>query len=59
MKRTHQLIKLKVETVQNLKRLMAEMGLGSIDELINMMIRLTDKHRLVLKEVGWKLNTER
>jgi hypothetical protein len=53
MKRTHQLIKLKAETVQDLKRLMAQTGTASLDELINSMIHLTDAHRLGLKEVGW------
>ena len=53
MKTTHQLIKLKVETVQDLKRLMDQMGKGSLDDLVNSMIHLTEAHRLGLKEIGW------
>ena len=53
MVRTHQLIKLKIETVQNLKRLKSEMGLASLDDLINEMIRVTDEYRIVLKGAGW------
>ena len=53
MERTHQLIKLKVGTVRNLKRLKTEMGLNSLDALINTMIRVTNEHRLVYKNTGW------
>ncbi len=53
MARTHQLIKLRIGTVQNLKRLKTEMGLASLDDLINTMIRLTDEYRFVLKGAGW------
>ena len=53
MERTHQLIKLKVGTVQSLKRLKTEMGLNSLDNLINTMIRVTNEHRLVFKNKGW------
>ena len=53
MERTHQLIKLKVGTVQSLKRMKLEMGLNSLDSLINTMIRVTNEHRLVFKDSGW------
>ena len=53
MKRTHQLIRLKLETVKDLKRLKADSGHVNLDNLIVSMIRLTDAHRLGLKEVGW------
>jgi hypothetical protein len=53
MERTHQLIKLKVGTVKNLKHLKTEMGLNSLDALINMMIRVTNDHRLFYKNTGW------
>ena len=53
MERTHQLIKLKVGTVRNLKHLKTEIGLNSLDSLINMMIRVTNGHRLVFKNKGW------
>ena len=53
MERIHQLIKLKVGTVRNLKRLKIEMGLNSLDALINTMIRVTNEHRLVFKDTGW------
>lgn len=54
MKETHKLIKLRIETVEDLKRLMGQMGMGSLDDLITSMIRLTDAHRLNLKECGWQ-----
>jgi hypothetical protein len=53
MERTHQLIKLKVGTVRSLKQLKTEMGLNSLDTLINTMIRVTNEHRLVFKDTGW------
>ena len=53
MKQTHQLIKLKTDTVNDLKRLKTQMGVGGLDHLIVRMIQLTDAHRLELKEVAW------
>ena len=53
MKRTHQLIKLRIETVQDLKRLKTDMGIGGLDELVNIMIRVTDGHRQALGDTGW------
>jgi hypothetical protein len=53
MERTHQLIKLKVGTVKSLKGLKIEMGLNSLDTLINTMIRVTNEHRLVCRNAGW------
>ena len=53
MERTHQLVKLKVVTVQSLKQLKTEMGLNSLDTLINTMIRVTNEHRSVYKNTGW------
>ena len=53
MRRTHQLIKLRVTTVQKLKSLKTDMGLVSLDSLINTMIRVTNEHRLVFKDKGW------
>jgi hypothetical protein len=53
MERTHQLIKLKVGTVRNLKRLKTEMGSNSLDTLINSMINATKEHRLINKNSGW------
>lgn len=57
--RTHQLIKLKVETVQELKRLMSQAGQGSLDHLITKMIQITDAHRLGLKGAGWVIHSKR
>ena len=59
MNRTHQLIKLKIETVQDLKRLMKQMGKASLDDLIFSMIRITDAHRLGLKDFGWDFYRKR
>ena len=50
---THKLIKLRIETVQNLKRLKADMGLACLDQLINVMIRITDEYRFIIKRTGW------
>jgi len=54
MKRSHRLVKLRSETVMNLKRLVLETGKGSLDDLIMTMIRLTDGHRASMKETGWQ-----
>jgi hypothetical protein len=59
MKRTYQLVKLRVETVQDLKRLMAQTGQGSLDDLVSAMTRLMDAHRLGLKETGWYVHSKR
>ena len=53
MKRTYKFIKLKTETVQDLKRLMTEICLGSLDDLVNTMIRVTDEYRFVFKGGSW------
>ena len=53
MKQAQRLMMLRIETVEELKRLMKEMGIGSIDELLSSMIRLTDAHRVNLKHWGW------
>jgi len=57
MKRTHQLIKLKVETIGDLKRLRSQMGAASLDDLIAKIIKLTDAHRIGLKDLGWGSNS--
>jgi len=59
MKRTHKLIKLRIETVEDLKRLMLQMGLGSLDDLIEAMIRMMDAHRMGLKDAGWYVHSRR
>ena len=59
MKKTYQLIKLKTETVQDLKRLMRQTGKGGLDELVMTLIRLMDTHRLGLKDVGWYIYSKR
>ena len=57
--KTHQLIKLRVSTVDDLKRLKSDMGIANLDGLINVMIRLAEEHRLVYQNTGWQtaLNT--
>ena len=54
MKRTYKLIKLKPETTQDLMGLMTEMGLSSLDDLVNTMIRVTDEYHFVLKGGSWR-----
>jgi len=53
MKRTYQLIKLRVKTVQDLKRLMSLTAKGSLDDVILSMIQITTAHYAGLKETGW------
>ena len=57
MKRTHQLIKLKVETIGDLKRLKSQMATKSLNDLIARMVKLTDAHRAGLKDLGWGSNS--
>jgi hypothetical protein len=57
--RTHQLIKLRTETVQNLKRLKEQTGISGLDDLIESMIRLTDVYRGNLKNSGWEVRGRR
>jgi hypothetical protein len=59
MKKMYQLIKLRTGTVKELKRLMADMAEGSLDGLINTMIRITAEYRLVLKDTGWSTPRQR
>lgn len=59
MKKMYKLIKLRTGTVKELKRLMADMAEGSLDELINTMIRITAEYRLVLKDTGWSTPRQR
>lgn len=57
MKRTYQLIKLKTETVEDLKRLRSQIGTASLDDLIMRMIKFTDAHRTGLSDLGWDSNS--
>ena len=59
MKREYRLIKLRSETVQDLNRLMTEMGIGSLDDLVKTMIRVTNEHRFILKGSGWDIYSKR
>jgi hypothetical protein len=59
MKKMYKLIKLRTGTVKELKRLMADMAEGSLDGLINTMIRITAEYRLVLKDTGWSTPRQR
>jgi hypothetical protein len=59
MKRIYRLVKLRTDTVDDLNRLKAQMGKGSLDDMITMMIRLTDTYRLGLKEKGWHVHSKR
>jgi hypothetical protein len=58
MKRPYQIIKLKTDTVQGLKRLKTDMGIGGLDELVNIMIQVTDEHRKFLQNTGWNMRGE-
>jgi hypothetical protein len=56
LKREYRLIKLRTETVHDLKQLKERMGKGSLDDLIGSMIGLMDTHRQGLKEIGWHID---
>jgi len=47
------LVKLKAETVEDLRRLKDETGQASLNDLVTEMIRITDSYRAGLKETGW------
>ena len=49
----YRLVKLKAETVIDLRRLKDETGQASLNNLITKMIQLTDCYRAGLKEAGW------
>ena len=54
MKRKYKLIKMKPETAQDLMGLMTKMGISSLDDLVNTMIRVTDEYHFVLKGGSWR-----
>jgi len=47
------LIKLRTETVQDMKRLLVQTGQISLDDLVEAMIRLMNNHHRNLKDIGW------
>ena len=53
MNRTHRLIKLRYETVRDLKKLEQETGQTGLDRLIRSMIQITRSYRMELKDDGW------
>jgi hypothetical protein len=54
MKKRYVLVRLRAETVEDLKRLRSQMAKPSINELIISMIQITDSHLSVLKNTGWQ-----
>mgnify|MGYP001824898697 CR=1 FL=1 len=54
MKKRYVLVRLRAETVEDLKRLRSQMAKPSINELIVTMIQITDSHLSVLKNTGWQ-----
>lgn len=57
MKRTHELIKLKTEAADDLKRLRSQLGTANLDDLIMRMIKFRYAHRAELKDLGWGPNS--
>jgi len=55
----YRLVKLKAETVEDLRRLKDETGQASLNNLIIKMIQLTDFYRTGLKETGWEGSSDR
>ena len=47
------LLKLRAETIQDLKVLRSEMGRAVLDDLVSEMIRVMRDYRSRLKEKGW------
>ena len=47
------MVKLRVETVEVMKDLMDDMGIGSLDQLLRFMVRTTRQGRAVLANTGW------
>jgi hypothetical protein len=54
MKKRYVLVRLRAETVEDLKRLRGQMAKPSINDLIVSMIQITDSHLSVLKNTGWQ-----
>ena len=52
-------MKLKAETVNELRRLKDETGQAGLNDLIAKMIRLTDRYRAGLREAGWERISDR
>jgi len=53
------LVRLKAETVRDLRRLKDEKGQASLNALVAKMIELTDAYRAGLKETGWETSSGR
>lgn len=53
MKPEYRLVKLKAETVDDLRRLKDETGQASLNNLIMKMIKLMNSYRAGVKEAGW------
>jgi hypothetical protein len=54
IKRKYKLVKLRSETVEQLKRLRNQTGRASIDDLIISMIHLVDLKRVEMMNSGWQ-----
>jgi hypothetical protein len=54
MKKRYVLVRLRTETVQDLKRLRSQMAKASLDDLVVHMIQITDSQLSVLKNTGWQ-----
>jgi hypothetical protein len=54
MKKRYVLVRLRTETVQDLKRLRSQMAKASLDDLVVHMVQITDSQLSVLKNTGWQ-----
>ena len=59
MRPEYRFVKLKAETVNELRRLKDETGQAGLNDLIAKMIRLTDRYRAGLREAGWERISDR
>ena len=53
MKNHYTLIRLKADTVHELKKLSSDMGKASLDDLLVAMVRIVRDHRRELANEGW------
>lgn len=59
MKNYYRLIRLKADTVHELKKLSSDMGRASLDDLLLAMVRIVRDHRRELANAGWRVGEVR
>ena len=59
MNNHYKLIRLKTNTVHELKKLSSDMGRASLDDLLLAMVRIVRDHRRELANAGWAVGEVR